>query len=524
MEPAEHEKIIRLLPKTRSRLLRLVFSRLAVILLLVISQILLIVMLYGLFDWLIPRFKFVQWIFTIMMVLYLFNTDMDSSAKLTWLWLIAVFPVPGSLLLWFTDRDFGSRRIKRRISSLIDETKDALPQDEAVITAKEITFSGTDDLCKYLNRTGCFPVYDKTAVSYSPDGAEMFESMLRELEKAEHFIFMEFFIIAEGCMWGKVLSLLSEKARQGVDVRVLYDGMCEISSLSFDYPKRMEQLGIRCKDFSPVRPFLSTHYNYRDHRKIVVIDGKTAFTGGINLADEYINEKPRFGHWKDAGIMLKGEAVRSFTLMFLQMWNISEAQPEWEPFISVPADPQDTAGWVIPYADCPLDTDKVAENVYINMLYRANEYVHIMTPYLILDGELETALKYAAQRGVDVELILPGIPDKRSAYALAKTHYRTLLDAGVKIYEYTPGFVHAKAVVCDDIKAVVGTINFDYRSLYHHFECAAYLFKTPCIADIEQDFQQTRKKCRTVTHETVRNESLFYKLLGGFLKILSPLM
>ncbi len=524
VDPFESEKIIRLLPKTRSRILRLIFSRFAVILFLIISQIMIIAMIYGLFTEFIPRFKFVQWVFTISMVLFLFNSDMESSAKLTWLWLIAMFPVPGSLLLWFTGKNFGSRRIRRRVNDLIAETKTALPQDEAVITAEEITASGTDDLCRYLNRTGCFPMYDKTAVSYCPDGAEMFEAMMRELEKAEHFIFMEFFIIAEGYMWGRVLSLLSEKAKQGVDVRVLYDGMCEISSLSFDYPQRMEKLGVRCKDFSPVRPFLSTHYNYRDHRKIVVIDGKTAFTGGINLADEYINRKERFGHWKDAGIMLKGEAVRSFTLMFLQMWNISEPQAEWEPFISAPADPKPAEGWVIPYADCPLDTDKVAENVYINMLYRANAYVHIMTPYLILDGELETALKYAAQRGVNVELILPGIPDKRSAYALAKTHYRTLLEAGVKIYEYTPGFVHAKAVVCDDIKAVVGTINLDYRSLYHHFECAAYLYKVPCIAEIEQDFQQTRTKCRAVTPETIKNESLFYKLLGGFLKIFSPLM
>ena len=524
MEPFDSDKIIRLLPKTRSRLLRLVFSRLAVILLLIISQIVIIAALYGLFAEFIPRFKFIQTLFTLSMIFYLFNTDMDSSAKLTWLWLIAMFPVPGSLLFWFTNNNFGHRQIRRRIMELIAETKDALPQDPDVMTEPALTESGTTDLCRYLNRTGCFPVYRNTAVTYYSGGAEMFEAMMCELEKAESFIFMEFFIIAEGYMWGRVLSLLTEKVKQGVDVRVLYDGMCEISSLSFDYPKRMEQVGVKCKDFSPVQPFLSTHYNYRDHRKIVVVDGKTAFTGGINLADEYINYTKRFGHWKDAGIMLRGDAVRSFTLMFLQMWNINEPTPVWEPFISIPAEEQHTEGWVIPYADCPLDNDKVAENVYINMLYRARKYVHIMTPYLILDGELETALKYAAQRGLDVQLILPGIPDKRSAYALAKTHYRSLLAAGVKIYEYSPGFVHAKAVVSDGEKAVVGTINFDYRSLYHHFECAAYLYHTPCIAEIEQDFQNTCRECRTVTQETVENESLFYKVLGGFLKVLSPLM
>ncbi len=524
MEPFESEKIIRLLPKTRGRLLRLIFSRLAIILLLIITQILLITAIYGLFAEFIPRFRIAQWVFTISMVLFLFNSDMDSSAKLTWLWIIALFPMPGSLLLWFTNNNFGHRRIRKQITELIEETKDVLPQDEAVLTAPELVASGTDDLCKYLNRSGCFPIYAQTDVRYFSDGSEMFNAMLEAISKAEHFIFMEFFIIAEGYMWGKVLSLLAEKQKQGVDVRVLYDGMCEISSLSFDYPKRMAQVGVRCKDFSPVQPFLSTHYNYRDHRKIVVVDGKTAFTGGINLADEYINRAERFGHWKDAGIMLTGNAVSSYTLMFLQMWNIGESEAEWEPFLSVPAEPQSAAGWVIPYADNPLDADKVGENVYIDMLYHARTYVHIMTPYLILDGELENALKYTAQRGVDVQLILPGIPDKRSAYALAKTHYRTLLEAGVQIFEYTPGFVHAKTVVSDDEKAVVGTINFDYRSLYHHFECAAYLYRTPCIADIEQDFRDTRAKCRTVTEMSVQNESLFYKLLGGFLKIFSPLM
>ncbi|MCR4761614.1 MAG: cardiolipin synthase [Oscillospiraceae bacterium] len=523
-EKRDAENLIRLLPKTRSRLLRLVFSRLAVILLLIITQIILIAAIYGMFQDFIERFKIIQTLFTISMVLYLFNEEMDSSAKLTWLWLIAMFPFPGSLLLWFTDNNFGNKRVRERINTLIEETKTALPQNETLLSDPALQESGTRDLCHYLSRSGCFPVYQNQAVTYYPSGESMFRSLIEELERAEKFIFMEFFIIAEGYMWGKVLSVLSEKARQGVDVRVMYDGMCEISSLSFDYPKRIESLGIRCKDFSPVQPFLSTHYNYRDHRKIIVIDGKTAYTGGVNLADEYINQQERFGHWKDAAVMIRGDAVRSFTLMFLQMWNITEHTPQWEPFISVEPECKPGSGWVIPFSDCPLDTDKVGENIYIDILSRARSYVHIMTPYLILDGELENALKFAAQRGVDVEIILPGIPDKKTAYALAKSHYRSLLDAGVKIYEYSPGFVHAKVVISDDEKAVVGTINFDYRSLYHHFECAAYLFRTDCIADIEQDFRQTRAECRTVTAVTVQNESLYYKLLGGFLKIFSPLM
>jgi cardiolipin synthase len=320
-----------------------------------------------------------------------------------------------------------------------------------------------------------------------------------------------------------VLSILAEKVRQGVEVRVMYDGMCEITTLSHDYPKRMAELGIKCKSFAPIRPVLSTYYNYRDHRKILVIDGNVAFNGGVNLADEYINRRERFGHWKDAAVMLKGDAVRSFTLMFLHMWNITETEPGWDNLIE-PKSPEKSSGFVLPYADCPLDDDKVGESIYMDILSRATTYVHIMTPYLILDGELESALTFAAKRGIDVRIILPGVPDKKGAYALARTHFRSLMKAGVKIYEYTPGFVHSKVFVSDDEKAVVGTINLDYRSLYHHFECATYMFRTDCIKDIETDFSETLTLCRMVTPDTLRNTKLSVRITGSLLKLIAPLM
>ena len=338
-------------------------------------------------------------------------------------------------------------------------------------------------------------------MKYFPLGEDKFEELLMQIEKAEHFIFLEYFIVAEGLMWGKVLDILAKKVREGVDVRIMYDGTCEFSTLPHDYPKRLQKLGIKCKMFSPVTPFISTHYNYRDHRKILVIDGHTAFTGGINLADEYINKIVKYGHWKDTAVMVQGEAARSFALMFLQMWNIDEKSPQIEKFIRCyPVPKNQCSGFVIPYADSPLDNEKTGEMVYIDILNRAQKYVHIMSPYLILDGEMEMAIKFAAERGVDVSIILPGIPDKIAPYALAKTHYKSLLDSGVKIYEYIPGFVHAKVFVSDDVKAVVGTINLDYRSLYHHFECAAYMYGTECIDDIERDFLDTVSKCRPVTY------------------------
>ena len=256
-----------------------------------------------------------------------------------------------------------------------------------------------------------------------------------------------------------------------------------------------------------------------------VIDGHTAFNGGVNLADEYINQKERFGHWKDTAVMLRGEAVKSFTLMFLQMWQIDEREDESLHFLSYPAGSAErTRGYVIPYGDCPLDNDKLGERVYMDILNRAGSYVHIMSPYLILDGEMETALEFAAERGVEVILLLPGIPDKKIPYALAKGHYMSLLRAGVKIYEYTPGFVHAKVFVSDSREAVVGTINLDYRSLYHHFECATYMYDTECIADIEEDFQETLKKCRQVTMQMARRENPGVRMTGYLMKAVAPLM
>ena len=327
-------------------------------------------------------------------------------------------------------------------------------------------------------------------------------------------------------MWGKVLEILARKAAQGVDVRVMYDGTCEFTNLPRDYPQRLGRLNIACKVFSPLTPFVSTHYNYRDHRKIVVIDGKVGFTGGVNLADEYINAIEKYGRWKDAALMLEGEAVRSLTAQFLQMWGIAQ-EPEFANFLDQPLPaPAHPAGFAAPYGDCPLDGERVGELVYIDLLNRARSYIHIMTPYLILDGELETALKFAAQRGVDVHLILPGVPDKKFPYALAKNHYLSLLGAGVKISEWVPGFVHAKVFVADGREAVVGTINLDYRSLYHHFEDAVWMADAPCIAAIEEDFQRTLSQCRTVepTKKSIWQGNWLLHLIGQLLKAIAPLL
>ena len=519
------ENVVQLAKPIKKGIWHLVFSRFCIIALLLVLQVAIIVVSYLFFAEKLPAVLIISRIFSVVMILYLFNCKMDSSAKLTWMLILAFVPITGSFFLLFTQSNYGHRMLKTWLEKQIDSTRDRLKQSKPVYDALEHDGSGTDDLCKYLMKTGCFPLYDGTQVTYYPSGEAKFDAMLEELEKAEKFIFMEYFIVQEGYMWGRILDVLTRKAKEGVEIRVIYDGMCEMSTLPFDYWKLLEKVGIKSKPFSPIKPFLSSHYNYRDHRKILVIDGKTAFNGGVNLADEYINRIERFGHWKDTAIMLKGPAVQSFTLLFLQMWNLGSDNPDYDTWLKEEyVQPQEAAGYVMPYGDSPLDDYKAGEMVYMDILNRATDYVHIMTPYLILDGELETALKYAAQRGVDVKLILPGIPDKIFANSIAKTHYMWLTNAGVKIYEYTPGFVHAKVFVSDDIKAVVGTINLDYRSLYHHFECATYLYKTDCIADIEKDFQETLTKCREVTLETIINEKLSIKILGGIGKLISPLM
>ena len=298
-----------------------------------------------------------------------------------------------------------------------------------------------------------------------------------------------------------------------------------MTHLPYGYPATLSKSGIKCRMFSPLRPFVSTHYNNRDHRKFMIIDGAVGFTGGVNLADEDINIKQKLGHWKDAGIMVSGDAVSSFTLSFLQMWRIGPGKEDYEKYLtSGQTTEKDTLGYIIPYADSPLDNEKVGETVYLDIINTAFDYVYIMTPYLILDNEMVSALSNAAKRGVDVRIILPSVPDHKIAFAIAKSHYPELVSAGVKIYEYTPGFVHSKVFLSDDVKAVVGTINLDYRSLYLHFENAVYMHATKAVLQIKNDFDETFKGCKLIALADVKRQGFLSHLKNGFLRLLAPLM
>ncbi|HJC48444.1 MAG TPA: cardiolipin synthase [Candidatus Lachnoclostridium pullistercoris] len=462
-------------------------------------------------------------------VLYILNKRGTPEYKTAWIIPVLILPVFGSLLYLFVELQLPTRLMAGRVKRLSEQTRPYLAQDPETERAYCEDDQADGGLPRYMNRWGGFPVYQNTSVTYFPLGDDKFPELLRQLEGARHFIFLEYFIVEQGVMWNSILEVLERKAEEGVEVRVMYDGMGCLTLLPRRYPEELREKGIRCKVFSPVRPVLSTYQNNRDHRKIAVIDGHTAFTGGVNLADEYINRKERFGHWKDTAVMVKGDGVKSFTMMFLQNWNITESgQENYEAYLEPHEDlcpaPAPKAGYVMPYGDSPLDEEAVGKQVYVDILYQAKRYVHMMTPYLILDQDMMSALTYAAKRGVETIIIMPHIPDKIYAYLLARSYYEELLMAGVKIYEYTPGFVHAKVYVSDDDRAVVGTINMDYRSLYLHFECAAYFCKNPAVEDVERDFQDTLEKCQEITLEDCRSYPAVRRFAGSLLRLFAPLM
>lgn len=518
------ENVLRL-EKGRRGALNILFGRTAVVLFLLLMQFAVIVAGLRWLEHYWGYYYFAIIAISLAVGIHILNSPGDPTGKLTWMVLVIATPLFGAVLYLWIQMDVGHRLLHKRLSDIIDGTKDRLNSDSDVTEKLKLEHRDLYELSVYLDRFGGFPVYEGCAVKYFPSGEKKFEDLLIELEKAEKFIFLEYFIIDEGYMWGRILEILCRKVEEGVEVRVLYDGTNAIYKLPYSYPKKLEALGIRCKMFAPLRPVVSTHYNNRDHRKILVIDGKTAYTGGVNLADEYINKRTLYGHWKDAAVRVQGDAVRSFTLMFLQMWNIDEKREDYDAYLEpnfYVLPPQ--KGFTMPYGDSPLDHERVGEMLYTDMLNRAESYVHIMTPYLILDSEMITALTFAAKRGVQVQIIMPHVPDKEYAFALAKTYYHQLMAAGVEIYEYLPGFVHSKVFVSDNHKAIVGTVNLDYRSLYHHFECGLYIQDNEEVDAIERDFLETRAKCKKIGLDFWKEEKLTRRISGMVLKLVAPLM
>lgn len=513
----------RLKEESKDKVFRLVFGRTVFIMLSVSIQIL----IWALFIlWLQEYFVYfyAMIIFlSIVLVIHIANNDINPAYKLAWEFFVLAVPIFGSLFYVLIKIHPQINILKKRLAMRIEETKIYLEQDTDILEELKQKNDELYGLTRYVSEHGGFPAYKNTKIEYFPQGEDKFERLLKELRKAKKFIFLEYYIVDEGIMWDSVLEILCEKVKEGVEVRFMYDGMCTLKLLPHNYPKKMEELGIKCKIFSPIRPVISTYQNNRDHRKICVIDGKVAFTGGVNLSDEYINVTHKFGHWKDTAVMLEGNAVKNFTIMFLQNWNITESQKEQYDKYIVESDTV-ANGYVLPYGDSPFDKENVGELVYMDILNNARDYVHIMSPYLVLDNEMMLCLEYAAKRGVDVKIILPHITDNPTEYKIARNLYPKLIERGVKIYEYTPGFVHAKTFVSDNKKAVVGTVNMDYRSMYLNMECAVYMQDMEVVSDIEKDFNQTLEKCKEIDIEDCNKYSKIKQLIGKILWVISPLM
>ena len=468
-------------------------------------------------------------IISVLIVLWIVNKKINPSYKLGWTILIMTVPVFGVLLYVLFGKSRIAQAIQDKYTQVQEESLPYMEQDEQTFQELEEQSAGAAVQSRYIHQYSSFPVHGNTTAEYFQVGDDMFPVLVRELEQAQHYIYIEYFIINDGVMWRTILDILERKAKEGVDVRLIYDGFGCLTTLPHKYYEELQKKGIKCQVFNPFRPILNIIQNNRDHRKLCIIDGWVGFTGGINLADEYINQKARFGHWKDTAVMLKGEAVWNMTVMFLHMWAVigrSEESIDYEAYFPHRYHEKEfeSDGFVQPFCDTPLDEEVVGEDVYLNIINKAKKYVYICTPYLIIDNEMMTALCLAAKSGVDVRIMTPGIPDKKLVFILTQSYYRQLLEAGVKIYEYQPGFLHAKSFVSDDEIGVVGTINLDYRSLYLHFEDGVWIYRNRVIQDIKDDFIQTMEYCRQIELEFCLNRNIGLRIMQNIFRVFAPLM
>ena len=462
---------------------------------------------------------------SIIIVFIIINNKSNPSYKIAWIVPVMIFPIFGGLFyLLYGGNKLSTREKLKMVIQNIEMTNSLKQDDEIIKKIGDKSIYAKNQSEYILNYAKC-PVYNNTETTYFKIGEEKFEALLRELKKAEKFIFLEYFIIQEGKMFNSILEILKEKAKQGVDVRLIYDDVGCIVTLPHNYKNTLEAKGIKCRVFNPIKPFFTRRLNNRDHRKIVVIDGDVGFTGGINLADEYINEYEKHGYWKDAGIMLKGDAVWNLTVMFLSMWDyIDNKEEDYIKFKPSKNKYYNSKGYVQPFDDSPLINEPIGETVYLNLINKAKDYIYINTPYLIIDNEMATALKIAAKSGVDIKIVTPYIPDKKFVHAVTKSYYESFIKDGIEIYEFTPGFMHAKTFVVDDEYGVVGSINLDFRSLYLHYECGVWLYKTESIKSMKDDYLETLKRCHKVTMEECKNTSSIRKVLRLIIRMFAPLL
>lgn len=508
------------------KLVSLLFHRVVIVAIFLLIQIgVLVVMLLRFNSYFLPFYGLCVAL-SIAAVFWIVGRRSDPAYKIAWIVPILIFPIFGGLFYLLFGGNKLSMRTRRKMEGTDRKMEEILRPD---YQADALAPLGEDAVhqARYLEHMAHCPVYGNTTTEYYPLGELCFTRMVEELKKAERYIFIEYFIIEEGVMWDTILDILKEKAQDGLDVRVMYDDIGSMFTLPRDYARELEQkTGIKCCVFNQFVPILSLRLNNRDHRKIMVIDGRVAFTGGINLADEYINQRVKYGHWKDSAIQVRGDAAWSMTIMFLTLWDYVRETPSesYDDFRPQDVPKSGSPGFVQPYTDNPLDGEAVGQTVYLNLINKARRYVYLTTPYLIIDDSVNTALCIAAKSGVDVRIMTPHIPDKLVVFEVTRAHYEPLLEAGVRIYEYTPGFVHAKSFSVDDRYGTVGSINMDYRSLFLHFENGVLLCNDPSVLDIKADFLSTLEQCQRITLEQCRALPWWRKAIRAVLKVFAPLM
>ncbi len=506
---------------------KLLYQRVVVVSLLILVQIGALVVSVGYLSdysrWFTIAMNCLAWL----AIIFIVSNRTDPGYKIAWIIPIAAFPLFGILFYLMFGGNRLSRRLKRKLQDVEEIHKDNLRQDTGVLEREDFLSPDASMQSIYLANVAYCPVYENTETIYYGCGEDAFPDMLAAVSKAERYIFLEYFILEPGKMWDTLLERLRRKAAAGVDVRVIYDDFGCITRLPGNYDRKLEKMGLKASRFNPYVPILSSRLNNRDHRKFLIIDGTVGFTGGINLADEYINQTHPFGYWKDCVIRLRGEAVWSMAVMFLSMWahvrgrreSVSAFQPPRPPRVS-----QMPHGFVQPFADTPLANEPVSDTAIFNLITKAKRSVYIMTPYLVVSDKQISALTVAAKNGVDVRIVTPGVPDKRYVFEVTRAHYPDLIAAGVSVYEFSPGFLHSKVFCVDGEYAIVGTVNFDFRSLYLHFEDAVWLYRADCVDQVAQDFEKTFPRCHRVTLAECKSVSPPRRLAGSILRLLSPLM
>ena len=476
------------------------------------------------YGWIMKVISFLA----VLLVLYIYGKPESASMRMPWLILVSAFPVFGAFLYCMLGLNKGPKKMRERYEKLDQELLPLLDPQEEAFSKVQRENRGVANQMYYIRKYAGYPAYDNTDVIYYADGLDGIRAQIEDLKKAEHFIFMEYHAIEFSTSFEPIHAVLKEKAAAGLDVRLFYDYVGSMGFIGNSFVDRMEEDGIRCRVFNPMNPVLNFFVNNRDHRKITVIDGKVGYTGGYNLADEYFHVTEPYGHWLDTGLRLEGEAVKSLTVTFLENWDAikdeGKQDTDYRRFLPDTDYQAKDLCYVQPYADSPMDNEQVGENVYMGILRNAKEYAWFITPYLIITEEMNSAFDLAVKNGVDVRIIVPGIPDKKLVYDVTRSYCARLSINGVKIYEYTPGFCHAKQCVSDDEVATCGTINLDFRSLYHHFENGAFMYGGQAVSDIKKMFEETFPKCREVTERYQKGISRPKIVAEMILRLFAPLM